>query len=187
MLSTQPLSWFLHPQNLHRWKGKDQSLEEPTRPVCSEFSIKSKSLWLQSGSLTTMLSPASQRELLSNKHAASRLRKNSVTAEISPFVCKLRSDILCWKNLSLPYSEGKAWLAYMLLFASQPFNHLKFSGSVHTSEICWSFFPVCLSLFPGELNFTSCAWLVKGAPYYQEIRANCWMFFAVFSFISLLL
>lgn len=113
--------------------------------------------------------------------------KNSVTAEISPFVCELWPDILCWKDLSLPYSEGKAWLAYTLLFACQPFDHLKFSASVHTSETYWSFFPVCPSLFTGELNFTSCAWLVRGAPYYQEIRANCWIVFAVFSFTSLLL
>lgn len=130
------------------------------------------------------LFPASQRELL-NTNMLHPNSKNSVTAEISPFVCELWPDILCWKDLSLPYSEGRAWLAYTLLFASQPFNHLKYSGSLHTSEMCWLFFTMCPSLFTGELHFSSCAWLVRGAPYCQEIRANCQFFFFAFSLLYL--
>lgn len=75
------------------------------------------------------------------KQTAPRLPKNSVTAEISLFRWAVAWQLMM-KGSVITLLIRKGLTSYMLLFfASLPFNHLKLSEPVCTSEICWPFCP----------------------------------------------
>lgn len=159
MLYMQPLTWFLQPPceagtAVSILGGREPRLRElshlskPTQFVCSRIWIQARvCLAPKRGLLTAMLCCLPGRA----SKGANRLHPDTVK-----MLCYCRNKSFLVSNGLTSYGERifrylahkKGLVSYMLLFfASQPFNHLKLSVSVHTSEMCWSFFPMHPSWF----------------------------------------